>query len=125
VNVPLPGMPDNPEFTEDHKIPRRADALLRMLMDEFQRLWDLTNEYPAKVEGDKRTWIIGRQVDLFGLCYVLAALRQRDLQTANAVAAELADQWDYGDSLGEWIYQWRKELDAGRPLSLPHEGGAA
>jgi hypothetical protein len=123
MNVPLPGMPDNPEFTENSQIPRRAETLLRMLMDDFQRLWDMTMAHPSKLDGAERTYVIGRQVELFGQVYLLASLRKLDTHVANAVAAELADQWDTGDSLGEWMYQWRKELDAGRPLSLPHASG--
>ena len=113
---------DNPEVTDGPGgIPRRADALLRMLLDEFQQLFDVTMAFPKQVEGDERRHMLTRQVDTFGQAFLLAALREFAPANADKVAAALADQWDGGDGLGEWVYQWRQELDAGQPLTLPIE----
>jgi hypothetical protein len=100
------------------RIAREAEPLLRDLLTEWQRLFDaLWNTTPAP--GDReRYFIINRQVDLFGTAYLLAALRHLDRAVADRAAHFLAEMWDAGDSLGEWIYEWRQQLDAGKPLTL-------
>lgn len=116
-DVPLPGMPHNPTHT-DHGIPRRADTLLRMLIDDFQKVWDAVWSDPPKVELKEVARLNGRIVELYGQIYLLAALRHFAPHDAHRAAAALADAWDAGDSLGEWVYQWRTELDAGQPFTL-------
>jgi hypothetical protein len=109
----------NPERTDGPgDIARRAEHLLRELLTEWQELYDaLWKENPPLSELDRRV-VISRQVDLFGAIYLLACVRHLAPEQADSAAAALADEWDAGDSLGEWIYQWREELDAGKPLTL-------
>ncbi|WP_353107905.1 hypothetical protein [Gordonia sp. (in: high G+C Gram-positive bacteria)] len=59
-----------------------------------------------------------RYVELYGMTYALAVLHRLDPRTADRVADHLVLEWDAGDSLGEWMWQWRTELDEGKPLSL-------
>lgn len=111
---------DNPEMTDGPgSLPRRAVPMLRMLLDEFQKTFDKVMAHPKQVDGVERTWMIDRMVNVFGQVYLMAVLRHLAPEDADAVAAALADQWDAGDSLGEWVYQWRQELDAGEPLTMP------
>ncbi|MFD4444895.1 hypothetical protein ACFWPK_34480, partial [Nocardia sp. NPDC058519] len=54
----------------------------------------------------------------YGTAYLLAVLHRVDPVAADRAARYLAGAWDAGDSLGEWIYQWREEIGAGQPLTL-------
>lgn len=92
--------------------------MLRDMLTDWQSLHDaLWRPQPAP-QGPERDLIIARQVELFGVVYLLAALRQLDPERADRAACFLAEQWDAGDSLDEWIYQWREELESGAPLTL-------
>lgn len=100
------------------RIARDATPMLRDLLADWQGLFDLLWKSDKEPNSADRIAIIARQVDLFGTVYLLAALRHFDPVRADRAAAFLAEQWDAGDSLGEWIYQWREELGAGKPLTL-------
>ena len=54
----------------------------------------------------------------YGLIYLLAVLRAIDPKVAGIAARDLVAQYDAGDSMGEWVHQWREELAAGKPLRL-------
>src|ERR1051326_6585984 len=66
-------------------------------------------------------WIAGsiRQVDVFGMAYLLAALRRVAPDVADHATAFLAEQGAVGDSIGELVCQWQDELRKGEPLRLP------
>lgn len=100
------------------RIARDAEPLLRDLLTDWQRLYDALWKTTPEPNERGRELIIARQVDLFGTVYLLAALRQLDPVVADRAANFLAEMWDAGDSLGEWIYEWRQQLDAGKPLTL-------
>ncbi len=57
-------------------------------------------------------------VNEYGLAYLLAVLHRVDPEAADRAARDLAAAWDAGDSMSEWVYQWRDELAQGRPLTL-------
>lgn len=119
----LPDMPASTAYTDGPAaIARQATPLLRDLLAEWERLCDLLWSSDKPLDDPDRFRIIIRQVDLFGTCYMLAALRHVDPVRADRAAAFLADQWEGGDSLGEWVYQWRQELAGGDPLTLFLEG---
>ena len=114
-------------------IPRLAEPLIRWALDRYQRSYDKTGSGPDSVpfrlpdpdapdgEGQPNPewyWQINEQVNMYGVAYLVGALRAIDPQVADSAAAALADAWDAGDSLGEWVWQWRQELDAGKPLTL-------
>jgi hypothetical protein len=88
------------------------------VMDAVLVALDKTRIAPGKTN---LHWVyaIQRQCDTFGLAYLLAALRRVAPETADHAAAFLAEQWAAGDSLGEWVWQWRHEFEEGRPLRLP------
>lgn len=96
-----------------------AEGLLRDLMDDFQRMWDKAMAFPQTASEDELRFYLSRVVDLYGQIYLLGAVRHFAPDDADRVAADLALAWEAGDSLGEWVYQWRQELDAGRPLTIP------
>ncbi|MGI6797794.1 hypothetical protein [Gordonia sihwensis] len=54
----------------------------------------------------------------YGLVYTLAVLHRINTTAADSVARELVAQWEYGDTLGERMWQWRNELENGTPLTL-------
>lgn len=59
-----------------------------------------------------------RQVNDYGLAYLLGALHRIDPEVADSAAAALADAWDAGDSMGEWAWQWARELAEDKPMTL-------
>jgi hypothetical protein len=105
---------------------RQALPFVRQTLDRLQRSWDRTigTEDSVKFELDDGTinpqWLseILIQVDTYSIAYLLGCLHRLDPYTADQVAAHLADALEAGDAMGEWAYQWRRELDAGLPMSL-------
>lgn len=118
-----------PEGWEDNprRIPGTADAMVRWLLDSFRAIDDHMggkgpDRIPSDVDGKVNPAFIQasrEKVDLFGLAYLLAALRRVAPEVADHATAFLAEQWDYGDSLGEFVWEWHQELEAGEPLKLP------
>lgn len=109
-------------------IPGDADGMVQYFLDGWQASYDrMHRDHPEKIPMDgpdeKPNWewlaALLRQADTFGLVYLLAALRRVAPETANHAAAWLAGQWASGDSIGEWVWQWRDEIEKGEPLKLP------
>ena len=101
---------------------RTCDGMLRFLMHEFQRFWDMSwDDNRPKSEQRQAASLV---VNFYGQIHLLAALREIAPEQADKVAASLADMWDGGDSLGEWVHQWRAELKAGLPLTMLHDDEA-
>jgi hypothetical protein len=99
-------------------IPRAATPLLRLVLKEWLDLNKAHMNPDRELAETERTLLMSRKVDLFAVVYLLAALRDLNPEHADRVAARLADQLAAGDSLGEWVDQWHRELNAGRPLTL-------
>lgn len=98
------------------RLPRAATPMLAMFLDEYQKHGD--NLAPGMSDEEFRRsaqW----QVNLFTYFYLLAALQRLDPEIAESAAAQLADQWAAGEDMGELMGQWRQELEAGQPLTLP------
>ena len=110
------------DFTDSHAFPPKtregfieARAELEFGESREKVSMDLPDGKPNP------TWmaLLTRQADTFGIVYLLAAIRRVAPETADHAAAWLAGQWAAGDSLGEWVWQWRHELQQGEPLHLP------
>jgi hypothetical protein len=116
-------MPDNPEYTELSKIPRRAEGFLRMLHEDFQRQWDRLFAMNSELEPTSAEFAhaASMNVQVFSQIYLLGVLRSINPAVANKATEVLADALDAGDSLGEWAYQWREELNADQPMTLLFE----
>ena len=116
-DAPLHGMPHNPTHTTHAlRLPRTCDDMLRFLMSEFRRFWDMSwDDNRPKSEQRQAASLV---VNFYGQVHLLAALRETAPEQADKVAASLADAWDAGDSLGVWVHQWSVELDNGQPLTL-------
>lgn len=106
------------ENCTDNGIQKDAGPLLRDLLNEWLTLSEKLPQYSGDEGWQGRVRIIGRQVDLFGTAYMLAVARHLDPVRADRTAAFLAEMWDAGNSLGEWVYEWREQLATGKPLSL-------
>lgn len=110
------------------RIPEAATPLISYLLRSYARLeaalWPASSakvDPPVKpINPTDPRWplAVKANVDRYGLIYCLAALQRVDPAAANSVAAMLARAWESGDALAEWTWQWRKELDAGEPLTL-------
>ncbi|CAN5144453.1 hypothetical protein BH11ACT6_BH11ACT6_34620 [soil metagenome] len=61
---------------------------------------------------------IGTSVNGYIGAYLLAVLRATDPAVADQAARSLVAALEFGDTLGEWIWQWNDELAAGKPLTL-------
>lgn len=95
----------------------------RELAREFQRrLTDTQLDPELAREIDNRLLLadIGEHVNGYGLIYLLAVLQRLDPESADKAARHLVGAWEAGDSMGEWIYDWRRQLADGQPLTL-HE----
>lgn len=57
----------------------------------------------------KRREAMMQVVNLYGLVKILRAFTERDPEGADEVARELWADWDAGDSLGEWLWEWLTE----------------
>jgi nicotinic acid phosphoribosyltransferase len=75
---------------------------------------------------DSKHMDLNHYVHCFVATYALAALQRiagDDRQmAADTFAEDLACALDSGD-FSEWVHQWRTELDAEKPLTLPYELG--
>lgn len=50
--------------------------------------------------------VIGRMVGNFGTLSLLRTLIVRDPELANSAARQLVDDWNAGEAIGEWAWQW-------------------
>lgn len=101
-------------------IPRAAGPLLAQFLAQYQ--WHHNRMFgpdQPELSDQQLAFHSAHQVNLFGLAYLLAALRLLDPEVADSAAAFLADQWAAGDSLGEFMWQWQREIATGQPLDLP------
>lgn len=70
--------------------------------------------YMSAPVGDKQAardyaLVIGRMVGNFGALSLLRVLIVRDPELANSAARQLVDDWDAGEAVGEWTWQWLVE----------------
>lgn len=128
-------LPAHPSWRRDEKdgTKRTALPLMADMLATFQWAHNRTGGRPDSVPsrvpdpdkpGETKPnpewhYLIIRQVECYGLAYLLGALHQLDPEVADSAAASLADAWEAGDSLGEWAYEWAQWLAKGEPLNLP------
>ena len=70
--------------------------------------------YMSSPVGDKQAardyaLVIGRMVGNFGTLSLLRTLIVRDPELANSAARQLVDDWNAGEAVGEWVWQWLVE----------------
>lgn len=75
-------------------------------------------ELGAKVDAEMLWRTAAANTSGYGTAFLLAVLHRIDPAAADRAARDLANAWEAGDSLGEWIHQWREELSQGIPLRL-------
>lgn len=113
---------DEPTYGVDPSAP--ADSLLAQQLTDWQKNYEtiVTDRVPPEErteEADRKLLdSINLAAQMFGTVYLLAVLRAIDPAVADVAATELVDMWEAGDSLGEWIWQWNKELHTPTQLSL-------
>jgi hypothetical protein len=57
----------------------------------------------------------------YALTLALATLDRVHPDAATELAQHLLMAADFGDSYGEWLWQWGEELRAGQPITLPFD----
>ncbi|SHQ46765.1 hypothetical protein [Mycobacteroides abscessus] len=69
---------------------------------------------------NKEAWLqsVSSSVSGWGMTYLLAVLQRIAPDVADIAARRLVAEFEAGDSMGEWIFQWSRELGSGLPLSL-------
>lgn len=118
----------DPEDRKSGDIPHEALPMVSMFLDSYQRCHDRTSnedhpryvpfELPDGTTNPEWGALIIRMCDAFTNSYVLAALHRTDPEVADSVASTLADWLESGET-GEWVWQWRQEIAAGKPPTLP------
>jgi hypothetical protein len=96
-----------------------ATTLLREQLDWWSQQYksghdrDLMNQ-------NRDAWYeaISSSVNGWGMTYLLAVLQRIAPDVADIAARRLVAEFDAGDGLGEWIFQWSQELADGKPLTL-------
>lgn len=63
-------------------------------------------------------WVTRRAQDC-GLAYLLLALHQVDSRVADSAAAFLADSWELGDGIEEWVHEWHQSILKGEQPHVP------
>lgn len=93
---------------------------LEWWMKHSKAMWSKDEPNFPTLETNPQAWHAQVEVSVqsYGLIYLLAVLRAIDPRTADTAARDLVKQFDHGDTLGEWIWQWHDELVAGKPLTL-------
>lgn len=61
---------------------------------------------------------LSNSVHGWGMTYLLAVLHRVAPEVADIAARRLVVEFDAGDRLGEWVFQWSQELKDGNPLTL-------
>lgn len=76
---------------------------------------------PDSIKANADAWreAISCSVQGWGMAYLLAVLQRVDPTVADVAARQLVAEFDAGDGLGEWVFQWSQELAASKPLTLP------
>lgn len=104
----------------------RESAPARALLVEHLEWWQRHNEIRVMATGasvdpaTEQAWRDGvtTSVEGYGVIYLMAVLWRTNPTVADIAARMLTLAWDAGDSMGEWVYQWRKELADNHPLTL-------
>ncbi|MFI6959673.1 hypothetical protein ACIBJI_40180 [Nocardia sp. NPDC050408] len=96
-------------------------------MQRYDLIRSLTAEVGAvdpelgrKVDAHMTGAFIGNHIHSYGVIYLLAVLHRIDPDAGDRAARALVGAWEDGGALDEWIYEWRRELGDGQPLTL-HE----
>lgn len=112
--------------TEDQRDERERHPA-RALLSEHLEWWLRHNENrvmaaaePSVDPATEQAWRDGvsTSVEGYGVIYLMAVLWRTNPVVADIAARMLTLAWDAGDSMGEWVYQWSKELDDDHPLTL-------
>lgn len=62
-----------------------------------------------------------RMQNAYALTLALSVLDRVHPGAATELAQHLLMAADFGDSYGEWLWQWGEELAAGQPITLPFD----
>lgn len=79
---------------------------------------DPDSERGVKANPEWMFWCIRNGLE-FTVAYLLLVLHRVDPPAADSAAAWLADQYEWGDGMGEHAWDWHQALIKGQPLDLP------
>ncbi|MGA5542725.1 hypothetical protein ACPCIR_12810 [Mycobacterium sp. NPDC051198] len=103
---------------------RESDPAATLLGENLEWWIEHSKNYMDGLDWDNpdhqraRAAEINSSVNGYAFIYLLAVLQRIDPKVADLAARDLVGNFDAGDSLGEWVWQWREEFAEGKPLSL-------
>lgn len=109
---------------EEKKAAREREPATTLLVEQLDWWIEHSKSYMDGLDWDNddhnriRAAHIATSVEGYGAIYLLAVLRTINPKVADIAARDLVAQYDAGDTLGEWVWQWREEIAKGRPLTL-------
>lgn len=108
--------------TTGNGIPRQALPLIESRLARVEWAANKSTSELIKLPDGSRNpqwrFLVDHLTSNYAIVYLLAALHRHDPYVADQVAASLADTWEAGETIEEWVSQWRDDLVAGRPLTL-------
>lgn len=110
-----------------NRIPRTAAEWVDHDLHFAQQQFEWTSDHLEElVHGDRSEhWRnVQLQIAKWTNVYLWEALRKHAPEAAERAAVSIAEACEAGDSFEEWLWQWREELNAGQPLTLPGMGKA-
>lgn len=114
--VSLPGDDDEKRAARERE---PAATLLREQLHWWQSHYKSIHERDLySTNPDAWHAALSSSVNGWGMAYLLAVLQRVNPSVADIAARRLVAEFEAGDGLGEWAFQWGQELDSGRPLTL-------
>lgn len=112
---------------------RPTEGVLAGVLDESLRFWETRDHHKNLIDQisahapDVANQLDGQLMFLhcrgesssFGLIWLLAVLHRLDAEAAARASRFLVDMWEQGDTVPEWVYEWRAQLATGDPLRIP------
>lgn len=115
------GVEPSPEVaptTRESGIPRQALPFIAGRLEHYDKSGTAVSKSRRDTRDPERQLLLECMANAYATAYLLAALHRCDPDMADQVAASLADDWESDDTMAETVYGWRRELTAGKPLTL-------
>lgn len=107
---------------DDKRAAREREPATTLLREQLH-WW--TDQYKSihereLIRKNQEAWYeaISCSVNGWGMTYLLAVLQRVAPDVADIAARRLVAEFDAGDTMGEWVFQWSQEMDSGKPLTL-------
>lgn len=109
---------------DEKKAARQRDPAGTLLGEQLDWWIEHSKRYMDGLDWDNpdhariRVAEISTSCEGYAAIYLLAVLRTVNPRVADIAARDLIGNLDAGDTLGEWVWQWREEFGKGEQLTL-------